>query len=598
MGTSRAKIIGVAVFSYFLVAYSFCCAESGPEFYEEKNVVVPMRDGVKLSANIFRPSQEGKFPTLIFRTPYSKDEGDPDNEKTFKHAVKRGYAVVVQDVRGRFKSEGEFSPYRNEGKDGYDTIEWAASQPWSDGHVGTFGLSYPGAVQWYAALENPPHLKAIVPAMVGSTPDQFIYFSGVFEIDWTNWCYRHMSPDARAKKNLPGPKTYEEADKEYNRIGMDAINGYLPTLDMPYLKGACPYYYDWLRHGPYTAYWDWGNLEHRYGKVKAAVLNISGWYDESYGPQGATKNFMGLVAARKGWPDPKTQLLIGSWTHGVESTRKAVSGERKFGAAAIIDYDKVVLDFLDHYVRGIENGVDKQKPVKAFLMAEDRWLEEDAWPLKGTVETPIYLSRESAAAAKGDLTWAQTNGAALSSFVSDPANPVKDNFGTTFGAYNLDYLAARPDVLTFETEPFSGPLNVAGNIRAEIYVSTEAPDCDLYVKMLDVAPEGTAFNLMSPGMEVMRVSYRDETPERKLIKKGEVIKLVFKNLRTGNTFKQGHRLRVQIMGSWYPTYSRNLQTGESETVSSEIRKAGINIHHSSQYPSRLILPVIPLKSKN
>ena len=407
-----------------------------------------------------------------------------------------------------------------------------------------------------------------------------------------------MAPDARLKKGLPGPKTCAEADKEYNRIGIDRINGYLPTLDMPYLKGACPYYYEWLRHGPYTSYWEWGNLENKYGRVKAAVLNISGWYDESYGPQGATKNFKGLMEARRDWPDPKARLLIGPWTHGVESTRMTVSGQRAFGPEAIIDYDKVVLDFLDHYVRGIDNGVAKQKPVKIFLMAEDRWIEADTWPLKSAVDTPLYLSRKSDAPAKGDLDWRPAGGTAISAFVSDPAHPVKDNFGTNFGGYNLDYLAARPDVLTFETKPFSEPLSIVGNLQAEIYVSTDAPDCDLYVKMLDVAPDGTAFNLMSPGMEVMRVSYRDETPERKLIKKGEVIKLVFKNLRTANTFKQGHRLRVHILGSWYPTYSRNLQTGESETVSAEMRKARINIHHSRQFPSRMILPVIPPKTGN
>ena len=176
-------------------------SESPPLVYVEKNVPIAMHDGTVLRADVRRPMRDGKYPVLIFRTPYSKDEGDPDNEKTFSEAVKRGYAMVIQDVRGRFESEGEFVPYQNEGKDGYDTIEWAASQPWSDGRVGTFGLSYPGAVQWLAAVENPPHLKAMVPAMCFSSMDQFVYFGGVLGWGWGNWAYRYLTPNFRVKRN-------------------------------------------------------------------------------------------------------------------------------------------------------------------------------------------------------------------------------------------------------------------------------------------------------------------------------------------------------------------------------------------------------------
>ncbi|MCX6091067.1 MAG: CocE/NonD family hydrolase [Candidatus Atribacteria bacterium] len=176
---------GIVIITICLVATGYCSNLSSEPFVE-KNVAVMMRDGVILRADVRRPAKTGKYPVLIFRTPYGKSEGDPDNEKTFNEAVKRGYAMVIQDVRGRFESEGEFVAYRNEGKDGYDTIEWAAQQPWSDGRVGTFGLSYPGAVQWLAAVENPPHLKAMVPAMCFSSMDQFIYFGGVFEAAWAN----------------------------------------------------------------------------------------------------------------------------------------------------------------------------------------------------------------------------------------------------------------------------------------------------------------------------------------------------------------------------------------------------------------------------
>lgn len=248
------------------------------------NVAVPMRDGVVLRANLFLPTGSGPFPTLIFRTPYSKDEGDPDNESTFRAAALRGYAVLVQDVRGRFASEGAFTPYVNEGQDGYDTIEWAAAQPWSNGQVGTFGLSYPGAVQWLAAVQNPPHLKAMVPAMCFSTMRQFIYFGGVFEVDWIRWAYGAMSPDARVRAGLSGPLTYQAAKAELNTLGVGATEGLLPLLSFSLLQDSCPWYYDWLNNAPYTSYWDFGELNGKYQQVQAAVLNLSGWYDESYGP--------------------------------------------------------------------------------------------------------------------------------------------------------------------------------------------------------------------------------------------------------------------------------------------------------------------------
>lgn len=557
----------------------------------EKDVPVTMRDGVKLMANVYRPNEKGTFPVLVFRTPYSKDEGDPNNESTFNNAVKRGYAVVIQDIRGRFKSAGDFDPYKNEGKDGYDTIEWAAAQPWSDGNIGSFGLSYPGAVQWLAAVENPPHLKAMVPAMCFSTLRQFIYFGGVFELDWTQWCYWYMSPDARIKKNLPGARTWEDAEAEYKRIGVDAIEGFLPTLDMPYLKDTAPYYYDWIRHQPYESYWDFGDLHDKYGKVKAAVLNLSGWHDEAYGAEGATTNFLGLLKERKGDKDPRTKLIIGPWRHGVGNTKKTYAGDRDFGPLAKIDYDKIVLDWLDYHVRGINNDVASWKPVRVFVMGDNKWIDSDEWPLKNTKQLPLYLSKDGNG--KSSLRLQQIPGLEKSSFVSDPANPVKDKYGTSMGAFDLSYISARSDVLTFDTETLDKDIEVVGNVGAEICLSADAPDCDLFVKVLDVFPDGKAYNIMPPGKEVMRISYRDKTPDRKLLSPGQVVKLNFENMRTGNTFKKGHTIRVCITASWYPIYARNLQTGELESLSSKMRKATINIHHGGQYQSRIILPVIP-----
>jgi len=188
------------------------------EFLTENDVPVPMRDGVVLRANILRPLGGSRFPVLVYRTPYGKEFALKDYP-TFRHALERGYALVVEDVRGRYASGGEFKPYQNEGRDGYDTIEWAARQPWSNGAVGTFGLSYPGAVQWLAAVENPPHLKAMVPAMTFSTPQNFFYAGGVWDMSWMEWIWDNMAPDVRTKNNLPGPKTYQEASASWAKVG-------------------------------------------------------------------------------------------------------------------------------------------------------------------------------------------------------------------------------------------------------------------------------------------------------------------------------------------------------------------------------------------
>lgn len=573
-------------------------ALGGFPFQKQDDLSVPMRDSVLLRGNLYTPAGDGPYPTLLFRTPYSKDEGDPYNERTFLNAVRRGYAVFVQDVRGRYDSEGDYTPYLNEARDGYDTIEWAAAQPWSDGRVGTFGLSYPGAVQWLALTENPPHLKAAVPAMCFSTLNQGIYFGGIFEIYWTGWAYKDMSPDVRVRQGLPGPQDCLSASREFAILGGDAaFNSYLPTYDLPYMKDTCQFYYDWLANPPYSQFYQFGEIRAKYGSVKAAVLNLSGWYDEAYGSEGATTNFLGLVESRAGVADNKTKLIIGPWTHGVESTQTPYSGDRRFPDDARLDYDGVVLDWLDFYVRDIANDVPRWPAVQVYQMEADgggRWLAGASWPLTGTTPTPVYLIPAQGGSATGLLSWTQPDVSyPPSTFTADPLQPVTDPFYTNFGAYDLSFLSSRSDTLTFDSEPLANDLRVVGQVQPEIYLSSDAPDCDLFVMLLDVSPDGKALNLTGPGQEGMRVSYRKETSTRDLLEPGQVVRLDFQNVRTGNVFKKGHRLRVCICASWFPIYSRNLQTGELETTTSAARTAAIRIHQEIGSRSRIVLPVVP-----
>src|SRR3989454_3226713 len=226
----------------------------------EKNVPVPMRDGVTLRADVYHPASPGRFPTLVYRTPYGKDDlVESGSEPTIVRAVRAGYAVVAQDVRGRYHSEGEFRPYHQEGKDGYDTIEWAAAQPWSNGRVGTFGLSYPGAVQWLATMEAPPHLVAMFPAMTFATGRHFFYFGGAFNHDWMRWIDLYIAPDVRHRKGLSGPKTEKEAQTEWDRQKWSWEN-YLPLRDFPILKEVAPWYYEWLEHPDDGPYWSFADV--------------------------------------------------------------------------------------------------------------------------------------------------------------------------------------------------------------------------------------------------------------------------------------------------------------------------------------------------
>ena len=545
-----------------------------------------MRDGVILRADVLRPTHDGRFPVLVYRTPYGKEFALKDYT-TFRHAVERGYAVVVQDVRGRYASAGDFRPYENEGRDGYDTIEWAARQPWSSGDVGTFGLSYPGAVQWLAAVENPPHLKAMVPAMTFSTPQNFFYAWGLWDLSWMEWIWDDIAADVRAKKNLPGPKTDEEASTAWDQVA-SKMQRTLPLNQLEELKGIAPYYYDWLSHPPEDPWWDWAELRNKYDRVHAAVLNLSAWYDDNYGPEGATTNFLGLLKSRSGASDSRTHLLLGPWVHGVESTRRGHAGEREFGAAAAIDYDEVIFRWMDHYLKGMANGVEKEAPVRYFVMGENQWREANTWP-PAAEPTSYYLSVSGSQ--RTLASHVPTDMANPISFLSDPADPVLNPYNRS-GAHDYRQLSQRADVLTFDSAVLSEDLEVTGPIRAEIYFSCDCRDTDLWVRLLDVTPDGTAFNVMSPGLDALRASYRDMARGRQLLQPGEIYRVELDHLITSNTFLKGHRVRVQISTTFFPNFSRNLQTGESEAASAKMQKANVSLYMDLGHPSRIVLPVV------
>ena len=548
-----------------------------------------------VTASCCEPACCGRGATAASRrwsiAPRTARNDTLDDETTFTRAVERGYAVVVQDVRGRYRSDGEFRPYENEGRDGFDTIEWAAVQPWSDGNVGTFGLSYPGAVQWLAAMESPPHLKAMVPAMTFSTPQNFFFTWGVWDMSWIYWIWQNIAPDIRVKHNLPGPKTGAEARSALAAIE-DKMFGTLPLDQLEELRDVAPYYYDWLRHPPEDPFWDFAELRGKYARTDAAVLNLSAWHDDNYGPEGATTNFEGLVKARGGKAD-RTALLIGPWVHGSDATARTKSGDREFGAAAAIDYDNVVLEWMDQHLRG--KGARFVTWPDGALLRDGRERVEDGLRVAAAGEGHGRTScRPPGAGRPTEARWPRRVPRPARRPVrlaSDPDNPVI-NPHQSAGAHDYRALAERADVLTFDSEPLDRDTEITGPITARLFVSCDCRDTDIWARLLDVGPDGTAYNLMSPGLDVLRASYREMEKGRQLLTPGTIYELRLDHLITSNQFKRGHRVRLQISTSFFPNFSRNLHTGDLETTSGRRQRATIRIHHDGTHASHVVLPVV------
>ncbi len=550
----------------------------------QRDLRIPMRDGVKLAADVWLPSGKGPFPALIYRTPYDREAEAEYNRRTILNALNRGYVVLVSDVRGRYGSGGEFDPYVNEGRDGFDTVEWAASQSWSNGAIGMFGVSYPGAVQWLAALENPPHLRAIAPGMTFSSIRHFMYYGGIFDLGWMDWIHSHVMLSAQLRLGLRQEQSQEELDSWWQK-NQDAFYGKLPLekLGETHLQQVASFFLKWMNTPPEDASWDAWELGPKFAQTSAAVLNFSGWYDESYGPHGAIDAFCALSEARRSWPDPKTALVMGPWQHGAYEIEETKAGERQFAKDAALNYDELVLDWMDRYVKGESSAKVSAPAVRAYAMGQDEWITSQSWPIDGSNRQTLHLTMKdkqhgmlASAAPTAD------DSRPLLTISSDPKKPAIDERASGYGAVDLRTLVKNRGVATFETEPLNEPLRVLGAIHAEIVVSATIPDFDLFLVVQDVAPDGRALTLMSPGQGAMRARYRNGYKAPRTLPIGNNAILKFDRLLTGNTFLPGHRLRISLAPAWYPYFARNLQTGASEVIGSEMHKGLINIHRGSK----------------
>lgn len=550
-----------------------------------ENVPAAMRDGVSLRGDLYRSDGDERRPSLLVRTPYGKQGYREDS--LVRKAVERGYAVFVQDVRGRYASHGDFDPYRQDGRDGYDTVEWLAAQPWTNGRVGTAGLSYPGAVQWLLAVEAPPHLVCTFPAMCFSSGRQFFYFNGAWDLSWIPWTANNIAPDIRRRKNLPGPKTGEEARALWREQGAAALR-HVPLDTLPLLRGVAGFYFDWLDHPDDGSFWDFANIEAKHDRVRVPAFNFSGWHDEGYGPVGAARNFAGM--RRRGATDAarRPRLLIGPWVHGEPTTASTKVGDRDFGPAAGLDYDGLVLDWCDWHLRGIDRGLARTPPVRVFVMGANRWRESHDWPLAGTTARILYLR------AGGRLTSDPPAGdEAPDRYTFDPNDPVEDpHYAAGLGPHDQRAIEARPDVLTFTSDPLEDDLEVIGNVEIHLWIASSAPDTDFVARLLDVEPGGPAWNLMSPTLEVMRARYRGSEREPELMQPGRPYELALRWGMTGNLFRKGHRIRVQVTSSFFPHVDRNPNTGRPVPHEGRLVPARQTVFHDRSRPSRVVLPVV------
>jgi putative CocE/NonD family hydrolase len=569
-------------------------AESYAVVYE-RNVAVKMRDGAILRADIYRPQAEGKFPVLLQRTPYDR--------RNFDFGLKgaaRGYVVILQDVRGRYGSDGEWYTFINEPNDGYDTVEWAASLPYSNGKVGMFGGSYVGATQMLAAIAHPPHLAGICPYVTSSNYHaSWTYQGGAFQ-QWfdESWASQLAQDTLRRKveKNTNAANgMWKQPLSHYPLLPVSEADANSPGT-------LAPYFLDWLAHPNYDDYWKRVSIEEHFGDITVPALHIAAWYDIFLG--GSLRNYEGIEAhggseaARNG-----QRLLVVIGGHS-GSGRKV--GEVDFGDAAPFNADEATLGWYDYLLKGTQNEFASGKAVKIFVMGANQWRQEEQWPVARARATKYFVhsgGKANSSRGNGSLSTAAPGKETEDQYVYDPAKPVPTVGGPLCcdaqhwapGPRDQRGVEARDDVLVYSTPPLSQDLEVTGPVSLELYARSSAADTDFTAKLVDVAPDGFAQNLTEG---ILRARYRNSQETPTLMTPGQVYKLTLDLWATSNVFKKGHILRLEISSSNFPRFDRNPNTGETQYPPREEKAelamvpATNTILHDTEHPSVLILPVV------
>jgi uncharacterized protein len=526
-------------------------------------VQVPMRDGVRLSANVFLPRASEKFPVILARTPYGKGAALTPAYHTF---VDRGYGVMVQDVRGRYASEGQFRPLDQESNDGFDTLTWIAKQPWSNGRIGMVGGSYLGIVQWKVAVLNHPNLKAISPVVSGwdDYRDRFYSRGGAFKLGHRMlWVRDNYGARGRAVPDLAS---------FIRRLPLRAMDQAAAGETVDLVQRA-------LDHPDYDAFWKSISTRERIDHVRIPVLSFAGWYDNFV--QSDLEAFAAL--RRNGVP---ARIVVGPWPHNMSIRFEGVD----FGKEAGAPVRRMQIEWFDHWLK--DQPLKPQAPARLFLMGANTWREENEWPPARAQQTAFYLhGRESA------LRRRKPGEEAPRTFVYDPKNPVPTLGGAVccnpaafpWGPRDQRPVEGRPDVLVYTSNPLRNPLEVTGSVQAMLWVSTSAPDTDFTAKLVDVAPSGMALNLIDG---ILRLRYRNSLEKEEPATPGEVYRIAVDMGVTSHLFQPEHRIRVEISSSNFPRFDRNPNTGRAIAAEMELRTARQTVYQDRARPSHVILPVI------
>lgn len=554
----------------------------------EPNVEAVMRDGVVLRADVWRPDKPGRFPVLLTRTPYDKSHPrltwtsslDP------RHVVARDYVMIYQDTRGRFTSDGDPNDLaRGNFDDGYDTVEWAAELPYSDGNVGMFGISYMALTQWLTALSRPPHLRTIFPQQFG---DDRLQYPGrsiglAFNLTWVIG----QSIDTLQRRAANGEDV--SALLRDAQAALDDIRTACEAVPLrgglPFIHEVSPLYDTWLN--AYVSTKRPQDLMARVTEVDLPVCNLGGWFDPWVA--NTAQNFTGNRPGAKTNVERGFQkLVVGPWAHGQFDEYQ---GDLPFGASSSAigaGVEELQIRWFDRWLKGIDNGVDTEPPVRIFVMGANEWRDEQEWPLARTVWTDWFLH------AGGTLDTATPGDEPADVFLNDPRHPVPTVGASGVGTLEINgprdqtRIAGRPDVLTYTSEALVDDVEVTGPITATLFAATQAPDTDWIVKLVDVHPDGRSFNLTDG---VVRARYRNGAEE--LLTPGEVNEYSLDLQVTSNVFARGHRIRIQIASTDFPRLHRNPNTGGSLLDNAELVPVIQTVYHDGDRPSRVTLPVIP-----
>ncbi len=542
---------------------------AGGGFEVQRNLWVPMRDGIRLSTDLYLPTSTGPHPTVVLRTPYSKEEGALIGEFFARY----GYAVVVQDTRGRHRSEGGFYPFRAEMQDGYDTTAWLRRQPWCNGKIGGFGSSYLGLTQWALAVNN-PNITSVAPTFIGGRLHDVIYSGGAFsELTYLHW-------------SLSSAGRYGDLHAvNHIRKGFE----HLPLVDADDAAHAdIGFFNDWVQHPEPDEYWDSLSPLARVEDLSAPAFLTAGWYDFMH--KGQLADFERIRANAPPAVRAATKILIGPWSHSFFNYNLKNYGVAQGRFEAIpFEYVKASKDWLDYTLKGIDNGWSRRAPVRAYLLGANEWRDLQDWPPRDAAPHWLYLR------SGGALTEREPNSAEQEdTFVFDPANPVPTAGGAhgdawTAGPIDQREVEKRTDVLVYSTPPLPRSLTVIGRVQVKLFAASSAPDTDFTAKLVDVFPDGKAL-IVCEG--ILRARYREGFNRPKLLTPGQVYPLDIDIGPTAVAFQPGHRVRLEISSSNAPRYDVNPNTGAPIATERQRQAATQRILHSADHSSALILPIV------